>query len=229
MSNKRDFFDSPIYTITNYIWWFFFSNVYFSLCSIFFILTVIAFGDKILTEGLFFFLISLFLEGPAITALFSVMGKLVRENDLTLTRDFFKAYKTNFLQSLFLFSIETVLCFILFQDIKLSNYIKLGYIIKPIAIVLLVIILIMGLYAYPIMTRFYLRARDIIKLSFYYSMKKYKTTILNILVLVIAYFFLQHFTIISLFFAPSLICYMIMYYEKNILKELEDKFKKSSN
>ena len=47
--------------------------------------------------------------GPAATALLSVMGKLIREKDINITKDFFKAYKANFFQSLFFWTLEVVL------------------------------------------------------------------------------------------------------------------------
>ena len=34
--------------------------------------------------------------GPALTALLSLMGKLTREGDIDVTKDFFEAYKVNF-------------------------------------------------------------------------------------------------------------------------------------
>lgn len=101
MSKRKDFYDSPLYTISNYIWYFFISNFYFMLLSFPLILTTAAFKEKLLSDGFGFFLISLLFEGPAITALLSIMGKLIREKDISVTKDYFKAYKVNFFNHYF--------------------------------------------------------------------------------------------------------------------------------
>lgn len=225
MGKRKDFLDNPLYTIANYIWWFFAGNIYFTLSSIFFVLTVIVFGNKLLTDGILFFIISLSLEGPAIAALLSVMGKLVREKDINITKDYFKAYKNNFLQSLILSAFQAILLFIVLLDLKIVNFISIGSIIKPMLFAFLFIAVIINLYAVPITSRFYISIKDAVKLSIYYSIKKFKTTILMISVLILDYIAINFLTILSIFVTASMVCYIIMYYEKDVLKEIETKIK----
>lgn len=221
MAKRKDFLDNSLYIIANYIWWFIMGNVYFSLCSIFFILTVMAFGNKLLTEGILFFILSLSLEGPAIAALLSVMGKLVREKDIAITRDYFKAYKINFMQSLILSALQAILLFVVLLDLKIIKFINAGYIIRPVLFAFLFMAIIINLYMVPIVTRFYISMKDALKLSVYYSIKEFKITILMASVLILDYFAINFFTVFSIFLTSSLVCYIIMYYEKDVLKEIE--------
>lgn len=100
--SKREFGEGPIYTITNDLIWFFWGNFYFLLLNIplLFVLTVLlSNGAKAPSEEFIQIMIICCIPiGPATTALLSVMGKLIREKDIHITRDFFKAYKSNFVQ-----------------------------------------------------------------------------------------------------------------------------------
>ena len=225
MAKRKDFLNGPLYTIPNYIYWFILGNIYFSLCSIFFILTIAAFENKVFTDGILFFIISLALEGPAVSALFSVMGKLVREKDINITKDYFKAYKNNFLQSIILSTLQAILLFIILLDLRAVQFIKMGDIIKPVLFATLFISLFINIYAFPLITRFCMKLKDIIKLSIYYSVKKLKITILNISVLILDYILINFLSAFSIFFTTSIVCYIIMYYEKEILEEIENKIK----
>src|ERR1035437_608174 len=102
--SKREFGEGPIYTITNYIFWFFLGNLYFLLLNIpllFILIVLLSNGTNSLPEGFTTIIVLCCIPiGPAATALLSVMGKLIREKDINITKDFFKAYKTNFFQSL---------------------------------------------------------------------------------------------------------------------------------
>lgn len=227
---KEDFTDNPLYTITGYIWYFIAGVLCFSLCSVFFILTVLVYGDKLFTDGIIFFVISLSLEGPAITALLSVMGKLIREKDVDAIKDYFKAYKVNFLQALSLsFFLAIILTFVSYDLSIIRHKPSTSSIIKPILFSGLFIPIIISTYLFPIISRFYISIKDAVKLSIYYSVRSFKITILVISVLVLAYLLMNLVSIFVIFIISSLVCYIIMYYEKDVLKEIEEKIKSSSN
>lgn len=225
MAQKREFGEGPIYTIFNYLWWFCLGNFYFLLCSIPLILTIIAFNSSLLTDGLIFLSISMVFEGPAATALCSVMGKLEREKDVDITKDYFKAYKLNFVQSIMFSTIQSLLIFILITDIKFFKLSPKGSLFIPFFIIMLLIILLVNSFIFPIISRFYLKSKDVLKLSIYYCFTKFKVTLYNLSIIVIALFSMQYIPVISIFFISSLMSFFIMSSEKDVLKLIEENIK----
>jgi uncharacterized membrane protein YesL len=161
--------------------------------------------------------------GPAYTALLSTMGKLVREKDVNITRDYFKAYKTNFLQSLFIWTLQIILITILLVDIKFFAGGAYGNIAVPIIYALIIIILVTGIYIYSILSRFYLKTKDVIKASVYFIVSKWKITISCISVFIISFTVAYNFASIAALFIVSITCYALMFLQKDILKDLEEK------
>lgn len=226
MAKKREFGEGPIYTITNYVFWFMMGSIYFGICNIpffFIFLTPIENPDS---SYLVLLILSLIPMGPSITALLSAMGKLVREKDVSITKDYFKAYKQNFGQSLFLWVLQLAVLSIILVDIKFFTRQSYGFVFVPIMYAIAIIVLLMGLYAFPIVSRFYLKTKDVLKLSFFYSIGKIKITFLNVSAIVIGAFAIWKFTSVAVFVAASGVCWLIMYYEKDLLKELEEKISK---
>lgn len=222
---KKEFGEGPIYTITNYIFWLFMGSLYFSLMNIpllFILLTLLSAGTSIPSGIETVIFICCIPIGPAATALLSVMGKLVREKDINITKDFFKAYKTNFLQSLFLWVIEMLILIVLVTDAKLflsSGFpVYLSYFMYALA----ALVFLIGLYVFPILSRFYMKSKDVAKLSAYYCLRKLPTTFLNLCSFLIVGFVFTKFSFIIIF-AASIIAFMIMYYNQKILAEIEEK------
>ena len=230
--SKREFGEGPIYTITNYIFWFFLGNLYFLLLNIplLFILIVLLSNDtSTILEGLTPIIIICCIPiGPAATALLSVMGKLIREKDINITKDFFKAYKTNFFQSLFFWALEIIIISILFIDIRffiLSSYPR---VLTIFIFIVIIFIFLMSLYVFPIISRFYLGTKYILITAAYYTIRKFHITILSFAsFLVVGFIFFEVSTFV-LVFISSIICYLIMFYQQKILLEIEENLKKNT-
>jgi len=230
--SKIEFGEGPIYTITNYIFWFFLGNLYFLLLNIpllFILLVLLSNGTKALPPGFTSIIIVCCIPiAPAATALLSIMGKLIREKDLKLTQDFFKAYTANFFQSLFFGCLEIIIMFILSIDIRYlisSSYPRFFIVF---VFVVFAFIFSMSLYVFPLISRFYLSTKDILKTAAYYTIKKFHITILNLSTfLVVGFIFFRVHTFVLLFMC-SIICYLLMYYQQKILLEIEEKLKKNS-
>lgn len=231
MDRKKEFGEGVIYTITNYIWWFLLGSFYFALTNILFIF--VCFITNALGMSLFNLItvISLIPTGPALVALFSVMGKLVRENDVNMTKDFFKAYRKNFSEALFYWISFLIILVIIYSDIIYINknvqFMTFKFIIISVKFILIAVacILISTIfYILPIVSRFYFAKKDVIKISFYYTLKKIHITILNWSYLIILlYLSIKLSGPILLFFFWSVLCYLIMFNEKSILADLEEK------
>lgn len=230
---KREFGEGPLFTIGDYISWFLLGNLYFLLLNIPLIIIVMLLlsnGTTPLPQG-FIFIVALCCIplGPSVTALLSVMGKLVRNKDVNITKDFFKAYKVNFSQSLFFGFLETVIMFALYLDVKF--FISSGYPRALVVFVLIFMILIflLSLHLFPIISRFYFSKKDILKISAYYTIKKFKNTLFNfalILLAVLVFFRVSTIIAVCIF---SITCYGIMFYEQKILLDIEDKFVKKTS
>ncbi|MCX7884491.1 MAG: YesL family protein [Caloramator sp.] len=222
MSSKRDIFDSSIYVFSNYVWYFFVSNICFVLTSFPLILTIAAYKEKIFSEGFIFFAIAFLFEGPAIVALLSVMGKLIREKDINTVKDYFKSYRVNFLQALFVWSIQFLIIFALVEDIRIVSYIGHGKFLVPVFYVLLFLVLLMGMYMYPILTRFYFKMKDLIKFSMFFLIVKIKNTLILSLILILISQIMLYVSILCFFIFASFIAFGVMYIQKNVINDLEE-------
>lgn len=227
MSNKREFGEGPIFTITDYLCWFLLGDFYFLLLNIPLVIAVIGLDFNAPGTAAFLFL-SFIPVGPAAAALLSVMGKLVRDKDTDFTKDFFKAYKTNFFQSLMLWLMEMLFFFIMYYDLRFftENMHITG--IRYLFYALALLVFITGIYAFPVMTRFYMKTKNILRLSLYFSIKNIKTTLLNSVILALAVLIFFRMPVVDLLII-SLVCYGIMYFEKDLLKEIEDKLQPEPN
>lgn len=225
MGNKREFGDGIVYTITKYIWWFLLGNFYFAVTNILFIIVWLSTSTQGTSGFNLIFVVSMLPAGPALVALLSTMGKLLRENDVNITKDFFNAYKKNFLEALFYWSVLLIVLNILNIDIIFfSTKSQIGF-IKIILLAVTFIIISMTFYIFPIITRFYFKARDVFRFSLYFSFKKIHITILNWLCIAgLSYIYIKTSSNILFFFFWSILCYLIMFNSKAILSELEEKY-----
>lgn len=229
MAQKKEFGEGILYTITNYIWWFLLGNVYFAILNIPLLFTLLIYFIRPATVPLpqgfgFVFFLSLIPVGPAITALCGVMGKLVRESDAYFTKDFFKYYKMNFKQSLFIWVVQLSILGILYMDLR---YFKLQgpQIFSSFFLVMAALIIIWGLYIYPLISRFYFKTLDVIKLSIYYAIKKFKITIFMICNFIIGVFLILQVSSIFLLFIIGIITFMNMFYLKDLFIEIQGQIK----
>lgn len=225
MAAKKEFGEGAVFTITNYIWWFLLSNLYFGIMNIPFIF--VFFGSSMEgTSGLNLLLVlSLIPSGPALVALLSTMGKVVREKDADVTRDFFRAYKRNFFEALSYWSGILIVLSILYIDILYFNtkpqLILLKYALMGIGLIIISI----SFYMLAIISRFYLKGKDVIKISLYYAVKKIHITILNWGFLIGLFAILMKVSnAIFILMGWSIFAFLIMFNMKSVLAEIEEKY-----
>lgn len=228
MANKKDFGEGLLFTISNYVWWFLLTNIYFLLVNFLFVFVWII-SAQAGAQGFNLPLIITALPiGPAFAALFSVMGKLIRDKDLNVTKDFFQAYKKNFKEALFFWGIIITMLTIIYIDLVVIKA-KLNF--PALSITLIVIgvsIISMAFYIFPIISRFYLRIRDVIKLSFIYSVRKIHITLSCWVILIGLVLMQTKLPGIMLLFMWSIFGYLIMFLQVPMLKELQEKITKKS-
>lgn len=224
MRNEQDLLNNKFYIMTNYITDFLMTNLWFLiLISPFILYTFIFTGEK---SKSVIYILSLTI-GPALSTLFSVMGKLIREKSISSTKDFFHFYKINFFQGLLLGIIFNGLISIIYYDIvyfisignKICLYIMLG---------LLLVIVLIGIYAYPIMSRYNVRILYLIRLSMELLVKKIYISITCLAITIITLWFIRFskISLIGLLFGASIICYFILKIQRSIIDELQEEINK---
>ena len=226
---KKEFYDKPLYSISNYVIAFFLSSIYLTISNIllivFFIFTAIS-AD---TFNLFFCFICLIPLGPSLGALYSTTRKVICDGDIYFSSYFWNTYKKNFVSNLKLWLVELVTITILFIDFQYFYLHMPENGIYMIFIVLIILSFVIGFYAFAIDSRFELKLKDLLVLSLYYTIKKLPVTILKIAVIVLSYFVLKNVSIVFLSFLPTIACIIFFYYDKVIFAELETKFLASNH
>lgn len=221
---KKEFYDKPLYSISNYVIAFSLSSIYMTLCNIllilFFIFTAIS-SDNFNLLLCFICLVPL---GPSLGALYSTIGKVIREKDIYFSSYFWSTYKKNFISNLKLWMVELIVITILFIDFQYFYTRTPGNGVYIIFIALIAISLIVGFYAFAINSRFELKLKDLLVLSLYYMIKKFSVTILKVAVIVVGYFLFKNVSIVFLSFLPTIACGIFYFYDKVIFAELEAKF-----
>lgn len=218
MRKEKDLYNKNIFTAINYFYCFFMGNLYFALLNIPLMLLLFMYSQPdILHPSLLEIFLFCLPIGPALTALMGAMGKLLREKDVSITKDYFKMYKISFKQSLLLWTLLLTILMVLYVDIKsVKNELFFLFLL------LFVLVLIISFYMFPIISRFYLKTNEVIIMSVIYAFTQVKTTLLIITTLLACYAIFNSAPGISILFIISLLCYGIMYCENNLLKKIEN-------
>ena len=228
MSKKREFNDGVIVKFFNYVWWFLLGNFYFWILNVPFIfvsLGLVNYGD-VDAYMIIILMLSSIPIGPALTALLSLMGKLTREGDIDATKDFFEAYRINFLDSVFFWTLGIIILTLAWIELLYFNNNSSLTLVKIIPIIIIFICIAMWFHIFPIISRFYLKKKDVLALSSTYMIKKIYVCIISIAAAFILWFIfikIKFVLILPLFFV-SIICYLIMLMEKSMLLDIEEKY-----
>lgn len=224
MNNKGPFSEGIIFTMSDYFFWFLSGNILFWIMNIPYLFVAITMSMTGSIQINVILILSLIPMGPALTALLSVMGKLTRDGDINLTKHFFKAYKESLFDSLFFWTLGLVILFVIKIDMILIISNSYLYFINVFLKIIAVICLALDFYIFPIISRFHLKKKDIIKLSFEYLIKKFYV---GVIVFGVIYFLCmisnKAFQAVMILFSVSIITYVIMYLQKGVLKEIEDR------
>ena len=129
--------------------------------------------------------------GPACTALYYATVKVIRRERGYLFREFFKSFKLNFKRAASVGVILTVAAIILTVDLittwySLGNGIG-GNILFGVYISISVLILGFFIYVFPVLSRFELTIKQLIKTVFVISIRHFPTTIIMIILTVAAF------------------------------------------
>lgn len=210
--------------ITNHVYWLAILNFYFIACNllflVFFLLLVPSFSNIIL------YFLALIPTGPAITALFYCLNKLIREQELSPTKDFFMSYKKNFLSSLKVWLPMLLVYFILFFDFYFFNIdpSTFNQVLAGIFLVGLGLAFTFSFYVFLIHSQFHFRVRDLYRLAVYYSFLKVKATTGNVAIVILTVFGMSISSDFLLLFCTSVIGYLIALNSRSLRDDVMSQF-----
>lgn len=227
MKNKNDIHNNKIYIGSTYITNFFVTNFWFLVMILPLILYIYKFESNL---SMPIMLLLSILMGPAVTTLFSVMGKLLREGEISPTKDFFHFYKINFMLSLLIGIILNIAISIAYFDMDYFSTMG-NEVFSLFFLVLVALVILLSMYIYPIISRYNIRIGYLFKLSINLLVKKIYISIscTSIIVIVFGILRITRLSLIALMFGASIICYLIMRIERKMIDELEEEIKERYN
>jgi uncharacterized membrane protein YesL len=204
-----------------YIIWLFVGNLLFLVANLPFVLFYLFVGLDRAAEYRLLFLISLIPLGPAFTALLSAMNRLVRYKDVSIFRDFTKAYKANFKISTAAASIQLTLVFVLLTNIEVIGKLEAGFLFTPFFKLLTCILLLMTFYIYPVIARYHVTVTGVLKTALVLTISKPMTTVGNLVLLLFTFVLVQLKASYAILFVASILCYLIMFFQKHLFASIE--------
>ena len=130
--------------------------------------------------------------GPALTAKYDVAMRIVRKEEPTILKPFFKAFKVNFKQSFIVWMIILFACLLLCMDwywIIKTGLLDVPTVYFAIAVFVSTIVLFMIMTIFPIIARFEVTVKEAFKTSSLFSML-YFYSLVPIIVLILGTGFL---------------------------------------
>ncbi|NLK20548.1 MAG: DUF624 domain-containing protein [Epulopiscium sp.] len=155
--------------------------------------------------------------GASTTAMFYVTGKKIRKEEGYIFRDFWKSFKMNFKQSSVVWLLMVVV--IVIAQFNLTNigiFGKLGSAIAVFQFAVLLQMIIVGIYIFPLLSRLYLSLFNAFKIAFIMGNKHLLTTIISVILL--ATLFLVIFILPPiLFVGVSFYALMVSFFMEKVL------------
>jgi len=121
--------------------------------------------------------------GPATTALYYATVKVIRRERGYLMREFFHSFKTNFKSGSFVTIILLLAYGILYVDREYAQALsetsgKMGFAMSCIFNAMFLIVVLVTLYVFPVLSRFTVKGLQLLKTSFFMSIRHLPSTIL---------------------------------------------------
>jgi uncharacterized membrane protein YesL len=131
------------------------------------------------------FSIPIFTIGASTTASYYVMGKLLRGESSGVIKDFWKSFKMNFKQSTIVWLILLLAYMLVYFNIRNIGMLgSMRKIILPCQYVILVELLIITIYAFPLISRYYSSVKGIFKTALILGNMHVPTTVICIILFV---------------------------------------------
>jgi uncharacterized membrane protein YesL len=158
--------------------------------------------------------------GPSSAALYYGITKTIRHERSGPAKEFFKCFKRVLKKGIVLTVIFGAAIAILALDILVwfRKSTKSSLVSMNACIILLIVILAITCYVFPVLSRFNYGIKDLIKLSAFMALKHLPYTILDLLVLALSALLVWCLNI-SIVFVPGVACIIISIMMENIFKK----------
>ncbi len=216
-----------ILTFFNYVFWFLTLNLIFMLVNIPTVLFLIFIGISKVTTYLPLFLVCLIPFAASFTTLLYCMGKIIRNKDINVLSDFIHGFKSNFKNSTIIWIGELVLVFILYTNVNFFSKVQNNLIFSSLFIGIFLILILITPYIFLLISRFSMDIKSIIKSSLILLFTRPLITIANVLCFVFTLILFELAASTTVLFMSSITAFLIMFSSQALLKELEEKAKKS--
>lgn len=147
--------------------------------------------------------------GPATTALYYTIVKVIRRERGYLMREFFTSFKANFKNGAIIGIILSILFLIMYFDrtFALSLGGTKGFLMLSVFNAMIFLLLCITTYIFPILSRFKMGKKQLMKTALFMSMKHLPTTIL--LVIIVVACAIGTYIIPMLFFVTPAVCCLL--------------------
>ncbi|ATD54174.1 DUF624 domain-containing protein [Clostridium chauvoei] len=210
----------------NYVFWFFLLNIFFMILNIPVVLFFLFVGISNIFTYLPLFLVTLIPTGAAFTTLLFCMGKIVRDKDLSVLKDFIRGFKMNFKQSTLFWCAELFIIFILHSNIKFFSTVKYNLVLTCIFTGLLILLALVTPYIYILISRFSMKNLDLIKASIILTFTRPILTICNVLIAAITLILFEVSPGTTVLFISSVFTFLLAFSNKALLRDLELSYSK---
>lgn len=169
------------------------------------------------------FCIPIITMGPATTAMYYAVVKVIRRERGYLFREFFKSFKQNFKKGSIIGTLVMVILVILAFDL-LSAYKMMtaeynrGTIFMGIYIGITCITISFAIYVFPILSRFEMTLKQLIKTTIFMSVRHLLSTVIMVVIFVVSLVLTVYFTPI-LFILPGLVTFLHSLFMEKIFKK----------
>ena len=208
--------ENPIYQAINKI----IDTVILSLIYTLFLTPATFMGYVIVKEGFYILFILLFvltmaLVGPATTALYYAMVKVIRRERGYAISEFFRSLKLNFRQGAVIGMIFGLLIGLLYFDYQFVNEANKEDVSTLNTIMLIgfnavvVLMLLISTYIFPLLSRFTLPIKHFFKNALFMSIRHLPSTILMLLINLAGVFIVWWFFPLPFFFAVPGVCMLL--------------------
>lgn len=161
--------------------------------------------------------------GPATTALYYTVVKVIRRERGYMMREFFKSFKMNFKVGAIFGVVVIVLNSILYVDYRFAKALikegkTSGQVLLIIFMLLFIILSFITIYLFPILSRFTMTNLQLIKAAFAISMKHLPSTFL-MFVLIVALILGVYIFPLAIIIMPGLMMLLLSFLMERILKQ----------
>ncbi|MBO5197386.1 MAG: YesL family protein [Lachnospiraceae bacterium] len=161
--------------------------------------------------------------GPATSALYYVMVKVIRRGRGYVFREFVHSFKENFKVGAISTIILLIAAAVLVIDYQFAKQMieqssTLGNVLYAVYFAVIIIVCLMTVFIFPILSRFTLKVKDLFKTTFFMSIRHLPTSILLILIVVVSAVAIW-LTVIGAILIPAVCAWICSFLIERIFKK----------